>query len=80
MLYVGYPLPLTFPFSFMRTAPFYSVYRGIAVEDLWHDNDACQLVLDIALYERLLGKPPHRKHCQYCQLLNQPWAELVAAL
>lgn len=28
----------------MRVAPFYSIYRGLAVEDLWHDNDACEIV------------------------------------
>lgn len=59
----------------MRVAPFYSFYRGMAVEDLWHDNDACEIGASIPAAERLPGEGSPaitRKHCQYCRVLNQP--------
>ena len=59
----------------MQIPPFYSFLRGIALEDLWHDNDECQIGLSIALAERLPGKDHIRKHCQYCDLLNPPLAK-----
>jgi hypothetical protein len=55
----------------MRTAPFYSVYLGIAVEDLWHDNEACDIVRFMQPGDRRAGQGLLRKHCQYCQLLNR---------
>jgi hypothetical protein len=58
----------------MQVSPFHSLFRGIAVEDLWHDNDECQIALSVAFTERLPGKDHIRKHCQYCNLLNTPLA------
>jgi hypothetical protein len=60
----------------MRIAPFYSFFLGMAVEELWHDNDACQIGRSIPINERFRGKGDEassRKYCPYCQLLNQPW-------
>ncbi|RZK24571.1 MAG: hypothetical protein EOO56_00805 [Hymenobacter sp.] len=56
----------------MLIAPFHSFMRGIAVEDLWHDNDECQIGLSIGLIYRVAGTGSIGKHCQYCALLNQP--------
>lgn len=61
----------------MQVAPYYSLTRGIAVEDLWHDNDACEIGLSIATADRLPGKDHISKHCPYCQLLNEPWRAKV---
>ncbi|RZK32485.1 MAG: hypothetical protein EOO63_01215 [Hymenobacter sp.] len=55
----------------MQTAPFYSLFRGIAVEDIWHDNDECQIGQSIATQDRLAGQDD-RKHCPYCVLHNTP--------
>lgn len=48
--------------------PFYSPLRGIAVEDLWHDNDACQVGQSLARADRVAGK--RGKHCPFCHTLN----------
>ncbi|RZJ94926.1 MAG: hypothetical protein EOO60_01855 [Hymenobacter sp.] len=55
----------------MRTPPFYSLFRGIAVEDVWHDNNDCQIGQSIAIQDRLPGHND-RKHCPYCQIHNTP--------
>ena len=62
----------------MRVPPFHSFLRGIAVEDLWHDNDACQVGQSIARADRIPGTDDIRKHCPFCALLNAP-APLVPA-
>ncbi|MGI4734795.1 MAG: hypothetical protein ACRYG7_06395 [Janthinobacterium lividum] len=54
----------------LRVPPFYSPLRGIAVEDLWHDNDACQVGQSLALVDRLAGKS-RGKHCPFCRILNR---------
>ncbi|RZJ95129.1 MAG: hypothetical protein EOO60_01345 [Hymenobacter sp.] len=56
----------------MKVFPFYSFSRGIAVEDLWHNNDECEIGLSIPLLDRRAGKDHIDKHCPYCQLLNAP--------
>jgi len=61
----------------MQVAPFYSLTRGIAVEDLWHDNNECEIGLSIWPADRLAGKDHIHKHCPYCQLLNQAWQAKV---
>jgi hypothetical protein len=56
----------------MRVEPFFSPFRGIAVEEVWHNNDQCQIARSIASPERLPGTND-RKHCKYFQLHNQPF-------
>jgi hypothetical protein len=56
----------------MLVASYYSLTRGIALENFWHDNDECEIGLSIWLADRLPGKHRLCKHCPYCQLLNQP--------
>jgi hypothetical protein len=54
----------------MRVPPFYSLLRGMAVEDLWHDNDACQIGQRIGLANRRPGRDHPRKHCALCAVHN----------
>jgi hypothetical protein len=61
----------------MRVAPYYSLTRGIALEDLWHDDDECEIGLSIWPADRLSGKDGITKHCPYCQLLSQPLKPLA---
>jgi hypothetical protein len=61
----------------MNTSPFHSQFRGIAVEDLWHDNTECQIGGSIAAIDRLPGKGRQRKHCPYCALHNLPLSPTV---
>lgn len=57
----------------MRTRhPFYSLLRGIAVEDVWHDNTECPIGRSIQPGERIHGTGFLTKHCPYCQVLNVP--------
>jgi hypothetical protein len=56
----------------MKVPPFYSLMRGLALEDLWHNNNECEIGLSIKLADRLPGKDRVHKHCPYCQVLNQP--------
>jgi hypothetical protein len=56
----------------MKVRPYYSLLRGLALEDLWHNNDECEIGLSIKPAERLLGKDHIRKQCPYCQVLNRP--------
>lgn len=58
----------------MKTYPYYSFFRGIAVEDLWHDNNECEIGLSIPPRDRRPGKDHIDKHCPYCQILNTPWS------
>jgi hypothetical protein len=60
----------------MRVQPFYSFLRGIALEDLWHDNDACQVGQSIAPVDRRPGTDDIHKHCPFCAILNHPSAGL----
>ena len=60
----------------MRIKPFYSFLRGMALEDLWHDNSECPLGQSIAKADRIPGKDDIRKHCPYCIRLNEPMVEL----
>ena len=55
----------------MLTRPFYSLLRGIAVEDVWHDNTECPLGRSIQATERVVGKGALTKHCPYCEVLTQ---------
>jgi hypothetical protein len=56
----------------MRIPPFYSPLRGIALEEVWHDNDECTVARSIAPADRLPGQCPSRKRCPYCALLDRP--------
>jgi hypothetical protein len=56
----------------MRILPFYSPARGLALEDLWHNNDECEIGLSIGLLDRRPGKDRILKQCPYCQVLNKP--------
>jgi hypothetical protein len=56
----------------MRVPPYYSLLRGTALEDLWHNNNACEIGLSIRPRDRLPGKDHIRKQCPYCQVLNKP--------
>jgi hypothetical protein len=56
----------------MRVPPYYSMTRGIALENMWHNNNECEIGLSIRPRDRLLGKNRIRKHCPYCQILNKP--------
>lgn len=55
----------------MKVLPFYSFTRGIALEDLWHNNDECEIGLSIALADRLAGKDHIRKQYWLCVLINK---------
>jgi hypothetical protein len=55
----------------MRVTPFYSLFRGLAVEDVWHNNNSCQIGKSIAQADRWAGTDS-RKQCPYCQLHNTP--------
>lgn len=66
----------TFAFSLRNwptdaRAPFHFFLRGIALEDLWHDKDACQVKQSIAKADRVPGTDHIRKHCPFCVILNQ---------
>jgi hypothetical protein len=61
----------------MRVAPFYSLYLGLAVEDVWHNNTSCEIGDSIILDERWPGRDG-RKQCPYCQLLNTPFSKTSA--
>jgi hypothetical protein len=61
----------------MIVAPFYTSARGLAVEDVWHNNDECELGLSIPLHERLFGEGVQRKHCPVCQALNKPLSQPI---
>ena len=54
----------------MLARPFYSLLRGIAVEDVWHDNTECPIGRSIQPRERVMGKGALTKYCPYCQVLN----------
>ena len=56
----------------MKVTPYYSLLRGLALEDLWHDNNECEIGLSIGPLDRMPGKDHIHKHCPYCQVLNQP--------
>jgi hypothetical protein len=58
----------------MKVAPYYALPRGLALEDLWHNNNECELGLSIGPRDRLpgKGKSRSRKHCPYCEALNKP--------
>jgi hypothetical protein len=51
----------------MKVAPYYALPRGLALEDLWHNNNECELGLSIGPRDRLpgKGKSRSRKHCPY---------------
>jgi hypothetical protein len=54
----------------LLVAPFYSFVRGIAVEDMWHNDDDCQIGQSVAPADRLAGKNHILKHCWLCASLN----------
>lgn len=54
----------------MRIYPFYSFYLGLAVEEVWHNNDECEIGNSVALADRRFGTDG-RKHCMYCALHNR---------
>ncbi|MBF9239483.1 hypothetical protein I2I05_18970 [Hymenobacter sp. BT683] len=57
----------------MKIPAFHSQWRGLALEDAWHDNDECFIVKSIPRAHRIPGKETvTRKHCRYCVLLNEP--------
>jgi hypothetical protein len=56
----------------MRIPPFYSPLRGIALEEVWHDNDECPVARSLAPPDRRAGKGPSGKRCSYCALLDRP--------
>ncbi|MBD2722033.1 hypothetical protein MUN81_16520 [Hymenobacter sp. 5317J-9] len=56
----------------MRIPPFYSPLRGIALTDVWHDNDECPVARSIAPADRVPGTGQPRPRCPYCALLDRP--------
>lgn len=57
----------------MKVSAYHSPVRGVALEDLWHNNNnECEIGLSIRPADRLPGKARIHKHCPYCQVLNQP--------
>ncbi|MBF9238073.1 hypothetical protein I2I05_11770 [Hymenobacter sp. BT683] len=55
----------------MQVPPFYSPWRGLALRDVWHDNDACFVAKSIPPLHRLPGTgPTGRARCEYCALLT----------
>jgi hypothetical protein len=55
----------------MKVPPYYSLVRGLALEDLWHDNDECEIGLSIGPLDRRPGKDHIVRHCPYCKVLNE---------
>jgi hypothetical protein len=62
----------------MKVSPYYSLLRGLALEDLWHNNDECEIGLSIKKTDRLPGKDRLCKQCPYCQVLNLPRRPVTA--
>ncbi|MBF9221137.1 hypothetical protein [Hymenobacter ruricola] len=58
----------------MRIPAFYSPLRGIALDDVWHDNDECTVARSVAPADRRPGKGPSGKRCPYCALLDRAGA------
>ncbi len=56
----------------MRVSPFYSLLRGMALANVWHDHDDCPLARSLAPADRRPGRPPSYAHCPYCALLARP--------
>jgi len=56
----------------MRIPPFYSPLRGIALDEVWHDNDECTVARSIAPADRIAGVGAPRKRCPYCAVLDRP--------
>lgn len=54
----------------MLVSPCYSPLRGIAFEDVWHNNSACPVGKSLAAADRLLGMVPLGKRCNFCTLLD----------
>ena len=54
----------------MRTPPFYSYLRGMALASAWHDNNECPIAQSIPLADRIPGTDPFSKRCTYCELLD----------
>lgn len=54
----------------MRALPLYSYLRGIALEDLWHDNAVCRVGQRIALADRIPRTDGIGKHCPFCAISN----------
>jgi hypothetical protein len=54
----------------MRVPSFYSHLRGIALTDVWHDNDECPLGRSIAPADRIRGTTDIRHRCAYCAMLD----------
>ena len=59
----------------MRVPPFYSPLRGIALEEVWHDNDECPINQSVALADRIPGTGTSHQPGRFCALLD---ATLVA--
>ena len=56
----------------MRVPAFYSLLRGIALLDAWHDNSECPLGRSLAPADRLAGTGGLPNRCAYCAMLDQP--------
>lgn len=54
----------------MLVSPFYSPLRGIALEDVWHNNSACPVGESLAAADRRPGMVPYNKRCRFCALLD----------
>jgi hypothetical protein len=55
----------------MTVTPYYSLVRGLALEDLWHNNDECEIGLSVGPLDRRRGRSYVWKHCPYCKVLNE---------
>lgn len=54
----------------MRVPPFYSFRRGLALTDVWHDNDECPLGRSITPADRVRDTDDVRHRCAYCAMLD----------
>lgn len=62
------------PVAARKVAPFYLPFRGLAVEDIWHDNKECPLARSLAVRDWRAGKGHGRKYCPVCAAINAPFA------
>jgi hypothetical protein len=54
----------------MRIPPFHSPLRGLALDEVWHDNNECPMARSIAPADRRPGKPSQGSRCAYCAMLD----------
>lgn len=55
----------------MRIPAFYSSLRGIALADVWHNDDECPLGKSISIADRIIVPSCIHNRCAYCIMLDR---------